>query len=166
MNQIVEGLSQVEVIADDFLICEEGDTVEEAMANHDQNLKAFLSRARERGLKLNPTKIKLRRFSVPFIGHILTDKGVEADPEKTAAIIKMPTPKNVKSLQEFLGMVQYLSKFLPSLSNVAEPLRQLVCKYVHWCWLSAHDEAISKLKQMICEAAVLKYFDLSKEITL
>ena len=105
MNQIVEGLSQVEVIADDFLICGVGDTVEEATANHDQNLKVFLSRARERGLKLNPTKIKLRCSSVPFIGHILTDKGVAADPEKTAAIIKIPTPKNVKSLQEFLGMV-------------------------------------------------------------
>ena len=74
MNQIIEGLSHVEVIADDFLICGVGDTAEEAMANHDQNLKAFLDRARERGLKLNPTKIKLRCSSVPFIGHVLTER--------------------------------------------------------------------------------------------
>lgn len=69
MNQIVEGLKYVEVIADDFLICGVGDTTKDAMADHDRNLKAFLDRARERGLKLNPTKIKLRCSSVPFIGH-------------------------------------------------------------------------------------------------
>ena len=60
----------MEVIADDFLICGIGDTIEEAVANHDHNFKAFLSKAHERGLKLNPTKIKLRHTSVPFIGHL------------------------------------------------------------------------------------------------
>ena len=79
MTQIVEGLNQVEVIADNFLIHGVGDTTEEAMTNHDLVLQTFLSRARERRLKLNPTKIELRHFSVPFIGHILTDKGIAAD---------------------------------------------------------------------------------------
>ena len=37
---------------------------------------------------------------------------------------------------------------------------------MHWCWLPTHDEAILKLKQMICAASVLKYFDPGKEITL
>ena len=50
MNQVIEGLEHVEVIADDFLIC---GNWRKAMVNHDHNFKAFLSRARERGLKLN-----------------------------------------------------------------------------------------------------------------
>lgn len=78
----------------------------------------------------------------------------------------MPTPTSVKSLQEFLGMVQYLAKFLPQLSNVTEPLRKLECKNTQWCWLPAHDEAIAKIKQMICEAPVLKYFDPAQPISL
>ena len=106
VNQIVEGLAGVEVIAYDFLVCGFGDTYDEALANHDVNLQSFLNRARERGLKL-----KLRCSSVTFIGHVLTDKGLMPDPEKTKAIVNMPTPINVKSLQEFLGMAQYLSKF-------------------------------------------------------
>ena len=163
MNQ---GLAGVEVIADDFLICGFGNTTEEAVANHDVNLQNFLIRARERGLKLNPDKVKLRHSSVPFIGHVLTDKGLAPDPSKTAVIAKMPTPTNVKALQEFLGMVQYLAKFLPQLSKVTEPLRKLECKKAQWCWLPAHDEAIAKLKQMICEAPVLKYFDPSKQVSL
>ena len=81
------------------------------------------------------------------------------------AIANMPTPTNVKSLQEFLGMVQYLAKFLPQLSKVTEPLRKLECKKAQWCWLPVHDKAVSKLKQMICEAPVLKYFDPTTEVT-
>ena len=156
----------MEVIADDFLIYRVGDTTEEAMTIHDLILQTFLSRACEQRLKLNPTKIKLRHSSVLFIGHILTDKGIAADPEKTAAISKMPTLTNVKALQVFLGMVQYLAKFVPSLSTVTELLRQLECKNTHWCWLPAHDQAISKLKQMLCEAPVLRYFTPNKLITL
>ena len=117
MNQIVVGLQSVEVIADNFLVCGIGNTIEEALANYDLNLRAFLNRAREKGLKLNPTKVKLRCSSVPFIRHLFTDKGLAPDPEKTAAIVNMPVPTNVKALQEFLGMVQYLSKFLPSSSQ-------------------------------------------------
>ena len=59
MNQIVEGLQSVEVIADDLLVCGIGNTTEEALANHDLNLRTFLNRAKE-DLKLNPTKVKLR----------------------------------------------------------------------------------------------------------
>ena len=86
--------------------------------------------------------------------------------QQTAAIAKMPTPTNVRALQVFLGMVQYLAKFVPSLSTVTELLKQLECKNTHWCWLPAHDQAISKLKQMLCEAPVLRYFNPSKLITL
>ena len=48
MNEVVEGLSDVEVIADDFLICGFGTSKAEATANHDVNLRSFLDRARER----------------------------------------------------------------------------------------------------------------------
>ena len=113
MNELVEGQSGVEVIADDFLICGFGANKEEATVNHDVNLRRFLQRAAERGLKLNLEKVKLRLSSVPFIGHRLTDKGLAPDPDKVSAIINMPRPTNIKSLQQLLGMVQYLSKFLP-----------------------------------------------------
>ena len=78
----------------------------------------------------------------------------------------MLTPTNIRALQVFLGMVQYFAKFVPSLSTVTELLRQLEYKNTQWCWLPAHDQAISKLKQMLCEAPVLRYFDPNKPITL
>ena len=163
MNEVVEG---VEVIADDFLICGFGATKEEATASHDENLCLFLERARERGLKLNPDKVKLRHDSMPFIGHLLTNKVLAPDPNKTSAVINMPTPTNVKSLQQLLGMVQHLSKFLPKLSIITEPLRQLGHKDTDWMWTEAHDNAVSTVKNLICTAPVLCYFDPATEITL
>eukprot|EP00118_Oscarella_pearsei_P024300 m.303618 g.303618 ORF g.303618 m.303618 type:complete len:89 (+) comp40836_c0_seq2:1951-2217(+) len=56
MHEIIEGLQGIEVIADDFLIIGSGPTQEAAVQNHDKNLAAFLERARQRGLKLNPEK--------------------------------------------------------------------------------------------------------------
>ena len=65
--------------------------------------------------RLNPDKIQLRRQQVPFIGHLLTDKGLVADPEKVRAVVEMETPTDAKALMRFLGIVNYLAKFTPHL---------------------------------------------------
>ena len=78
----------------------------------------------------------------------------------------MPTPTNPKSLQQLLGMAQYLSKFLPQLSAVSEPLRQLSCKDTEWSWSEVHDKAVTQLKNLICKAPILRYFDPAMEVTL
>ena len=122
--------------------------------------------ATEWGLKLNFEKVKFWLSSVPFIGHRLTDKGLAPDPNKVSVIINMPTPTNVKSLQQLLGMVQYLSKFLPQLSTVTEPLQQLEHKDADWKWSTVHDNVVSKVKDLICKAPVLCYFDPAIELTL
>ena len=99
MNEVVEGLSGVEVIADDFLICGFGASKEEATANHNSNLHSFLDRARERGLKLNPEKVKPRLSSVPFIDHLLTDNGLAPDPRYwlLLACLNPPTSNHYNS---------------------------------------------------------------------
>ena len=72
MNELVEGLKGVEVIADDFLICGFGASNDSTLS-HDDNLCCFLERDRKRGLKLNPDKVRLWLDSVPFIGHLMRD---------------------------------------------------------------------------------------------
>ena len=103
---------------------------------------------------------------MPFIGHLLTSEELAPDPNKTSVVTNMPTPKNAKSLQQLLGMVQYLSKFLPQLSTVTEPLRQLGRKDSVWVWTEAQDKAVMKIKSLISTAPVLHYFDPATEITL
>ena len=93
----------------DFLIIGRGDNYSDAMMDHDHNLHCFLERVREKGLQLNPDKIKLRKTSVNFIGHHLTQEGLVVDPNKVEAILSMPTPHDVPSLKRILGMFTHLA---------------------------------------------------------
>ena len=106
LHKLIEGLQGVEVIADDFMTVGCGKSQEEAVHNHDENLTAFLQRCADRGIKLNPEKVKLRLRDVPFIGHITSDKGLAVDPTKVRAIVEMPPPRDVAGVRCLLGMVQ------------------------------------------------------------
>ena len=128
MHELVEGLKGVEVIADDFVTVGYGGTMEEAVTDHDHNLVCFLKRCAARGVKLNTEKLRLRMHEVPFIGHVATDRGLCVDPAKVRAITEMPKPTDVAAIQRLLGMSQYLSKFLPHLSDITKPLRDLTQK--------------------------------------
>ena len=114
MNNTFENLKRTAIIADDMLVFGEGDDIESATKDHDENLKNALQRARERNLKLNKEKVKLRMTEVPYIGHLLTSEGIKPDPKKVETVQKMPQPTDVPSMKRFLGMVNYLSKFLPT----------------------------------------------------
>ena len=166
MQEHVEGLHGVEVIADDFVVVGFGNTPEEWNADHDRNVRAFLERCREKNLRLKKEKAQLRKTEVAFIGHILTPDGLKPDPKKVEAINDMPHPTDVQSLRRFLGMINYLAKFLPGLSDETEVLRKLTEKDAEWCWLKAHEEAVVRIQRMISTAPVLAYYDVTKPVTI
>lgn len=117
LNQALEGLQGVHIITDNVLITGEGETLDIAKKDHDQKLRSFIDRCRERNIKLNADKFRLRQSKVPYIGHLLTSEGLKVDPEKVRAINEMPRPADVKGVQRLLGMVNYLSKFCKHLSD-------------------------------------------------
>ena len=120
--EITDGLEGVFAIADDCLIVDQGETIEEATANHDQVLTKFLERCQDTNFKLNKNKLRFRLESVKYHGHVLTSEGIHPDDEKVEAITQMPRPKDKAETRRFLGMVTYLSKFIPQLSDVTQPL--------------------------------------------
>ena len=166
MHEVIEGLAGVEVIADDFVVVGCGDTTQGAIEDHDKNLTALLQRCEERGLKLNPDKIKLRMQKVPFIGHVATDKGLCVDPHKVQAITEMPPPTDVAAVQRLLGLAQYLSKFLPHLSDMTKPLRDLTLQDTAWVWDHPQQEALEALKKAASSTPVLRYYNLKEKVTL
>ena len=123
-------------------------------------------RCAERGIRLNNSKVNLRKTEVPFIGHVATDKGLCVDPTKVQAISEMPQPTDVAGVQRLLGMVQYLAKFLPHLSDMTKPLRDLTQRDVEWVWDQPQKEAFQKLKKALANTPVLRYYNLSDEATL
>ena len=72
------------------------------------------------------------------MGHLISDSGISIDNDKVKAIQSMPSPKNVKELRKFLGMINYLAKFIKNLSDEAMILRELDHKEVEWEWIEHH----------------------------
>ena len=156
MHDIFKDIEGTEVIVDDLLIWAENEE------QHDIVLKKVLQRARERNLKFNMEKSQIKCNSINYIGHTLSKDGLKPDPTKVEAIVKMATPRSKEELQRFLGMVTYLGKFIPSLSQTAAPLRALVGKDVEWQWSREQATSFTALKNLVSTAPVLKYFDQSK----
>ena len=77
------------------------------------------------------------------------------DPAKVQAIKEMPTPKDVAGVQRLLGLTQCLSKFLPHLSDITKPLRELTQNETAWVWDHEQQNALEKLKQAVMSTPVL-----------
>ena len=100
------------------------------------------------------------------MGHVLSADGVEPDPLKVEAINAMPPPGDREELQRFLGVVKYLSKFIPNMSQKSAPLRQLLQKGVEWSWGQAENKAFESLKTAISSTPVLKLFNPKEPVSL
>ena len=119
LDRVLRLLEGVHGIADDIF------THGETEVQHDGRLLTVLETERINNLSLNPDKIQFKSTDCKFFGHRLTPEGLKPDPEKVKAIVKMPPPQSIQSLQSFNGMVNYLKTFSPVLTDLAEPLRRL-----------------------------------------
>ena len=129
-----DDLDGIICIAVDILVYGIGDSEVDAIEDHDKKLNKLLERCSKHGIRLNRDKVEHCKPEITFLGHKITCNGLKADPSKIEAIIKMKAPSNVTEVQRFGGMINYLSKFLPRLSDVMEPIRQLARKDVFWYW--------------------------------
>ena len=159
MEQLFAGLPCA-IIVDDLLVW--GSTVED----HDKNLHKVLQRCCEINLKLNMKKCRFRVDHVSYVGHEFTSNGLLPDSSKVEAIKKMPAPTDAAGVQRFLGAVNYLHKFVENMSEKTTPLRQLLHKDSAWSWEKQHQDAFDSLKEDLCKAPTLKYFDPSKQVKL
>ena len=75
----------------------------------------------------------------------------------------MPAPTDLDGLRRFFGMLNYVSKFMPKLSDIAEPLRPLLSKEIVWDWTAEHNKCFEKLKSVLCQAPILAYYDEKKK---
>lgn len=116
-------LKEVLVFLDDLII------FSNSLEEHERRLLRVLNRLKEYGLKLSSEKCKFFQTSVRYLGHIVSDKGVETDPEKIASIKSWPVPKNLKQLRSFLGFAGYYRRFIKDYAIIAKPLNDLTRGY-------------------------------------
>ena len=166
LHEQLRDLEGVEVLREDMLVVGYGDTQDEANKNHNENLLRLLKTAREINLKFNKKKLNLRRSEVKFMGHVLTSDGLKPDADKVKAEAQMPRPTTKQEILSLLGFVNYLAKFLPRLSEVAQPLRELTTKNARFVWSSQHDKSFTEVKKLVSAHPVLKYYDMDAEVTI
>jgi len=114
---------------------------------HDHRLHRVLGRLQEEGLTLCNDKCQFAVDKVMFLGHILSARGIEADPGKIKAITEMPTPKDAADVKRFVGMVNYVGKFSPRIAELTQPLRDLLKTDTDWVWGSAQQRAFDELRK-------------------
>ncbi|XP_063959342.1 uncharacterized protein K02A2.6-like [Lytechinus pictus] len=156
MDIILEKCPGTIGIADDIVVF--GQDQQE----HDKNLVNLMKVSREFGLVFNPDKCECSIPSVKFFGCYYDAAGVHPDPDKVESIKRIPPPDNVKDLQKFLGMVQYLSPFVAHMADHTDALCGLLRKDSEWQWNATHQQAFEALKDRISESTTLTYFDSRK----
>ena len=111
------------VSIDDLIIF--SDTLEQ----HESRIIQVLNQLKEYGLKLSSEKCKFFQTSVKYLGHIVSQHGVETDPQKIEALKTWPVPKNLKELRSFLGFSGYYRRFVRDYSKITKPLNDLTAGY-------------------------------------
>ena len=151
ISQILEGIDGVLNSQDDIILW--GSDKAELMARTTKVLEPV----QLAGLKLNKDKCKFEVTATTFLGHKISGEGVEADPLKIQAILNVPEPTSKNEIQPFLGMITYLGKFIPNLSDLTAPLRSLLEKDVIYSFDKGQKEAFTTLTTVITSSPVLKF---------
>ena len=135
-------------------------------AEHDERLCEVLETTRKANLKLNRGKCELGVKKLVFIGDVLTERGVQPDKRTVSAIVNMPRASSKVELQRFLGMVNYLGKFVYNLSTKTEKLRILLDKTVEWQWGPEQEWAWQDLKTLLSTQPLQTFYDPLKTVKI
>ena len=106
-------------------------------------------------MRLNPKKSTFGITSGKLLGHIVSDHGIEVDPEKIKAILDMPAPRNEKEIRGFLGRLQYISRFIARLTDICEPIFRLLRKNQPTVWNNDCQHAFEKIEECLLSPTVL-----------
>ena len=139
---------------------------------HLERLEAVFSRLQLHNLKLKASKCDFLRSRVAYLGHIVSEEGIQTDPEKTAAIENWPVPKSIKDVRSFLGFTGYYRRFIKDYASIARPLNDLLVGHgtsakakkskatkSAFIWTDRQQQAFITLKAKLCNPPVLAYAD-------
>ena len=136
--------------SDDLIVW--GDTIDEMR----ERWHLILTRLREHRMYLSGEKTEFAADEVGFLGHRISTRGIEVDPRKSKRIEMWPTPRRIRDIRSFMGLVQYLRRFIPGLEGPASVLSRLIRKHSLWAWDDTiHGEAFRKIKFLVAKTPII-----------
>ena len=137
-----------------------------SLQEHIQHLEQVLSALSMANFRLNSNKCEFIRTRIRFLGHVISQNGIEPCPEKTRAIVGIQTPTNVKAAVSFVKMADYYRNYIPNFSTIAEPLYKLTRKDARFSWTDEQQLAFDSIKNLLTMAPVLKLPDLQRQFVV
>ena len=156
INYIFRDLDFVIIYLDDILILSK--TEEE----HIKHLRLVFKRLSEYNLKLRIDKCKFFAKELKYLGFILNACGIKPDPKYIEKVIELKIPTDKKSLQRVLGMINWLHRYIPRLSDYIWPLTKLTRKSQKFDWNDECNLALNKIKELVRNTQILRHPDLSQ----
>ena len=139
--------ASMEVYIDDMLV---KSTTAELHITH---LSKAFQILRGYNMKLNPAKCAFGVSAGKFLGFIVNNRGIEANPDKIKAVFDMPPPSNIKEVQRLTGRIVALSIFVSKASDKRQPFFQVLKKAFRW---DTHcEEAFATLKTYLSSPPIL-----------
>ena len=160
LDDSIGNIPNVKCISDDILIYTSN------KAEHMQTLKTLFDKIKKLGLKLNKNKCVFLKSSLSFFGVIISENGVQPDPNKIESIKTAQHPNNIQELRSFLGLITYVSKFIKNFSEKTAPLRKLLRKDCNFSWNKEQDDAFELLKGELCSDTILTFYNPNDDLEL
>ncbi|GFS69044.1 retrovirus-related Pol polyprotein from transposon opus [Nephila pilipes] len=160
-NQKLFGdIEGIEIYFDDIIVagCNED--------SHDAIMSKVLERARSLNIKFNSDKLQYGESEVKYVGQIISKSGIKPDPDHIKAIVAMPTPKSKIEVRRLLGMVNFLSKFIPNVFKFTAPLREIIDEKVEFNWRKEQELSFVNIKELLAKTPILKVFSAGDEIII
>jgi hypothetical protein len=123
---------------------------------HLQHLDALFKTMYENDIYVNMKKCYFMQKKVPYLGHYISENGIEMDPKKIEAVKNWPDITTVKQLRGFLGLIGYYRCFIQGFAQVALALTRLLKNDVEFVWGPEQKEARSKLIELITTGPILQ----------
>ena len=131
----------IQVFIDNFCI-------HSSCALHLAKVEEGLARLQSLGGQLNVDKCHIPKRKVTLLGHVVSKRGIEADPQKVQSLVSLPAPTNTKQLVSFIQKVRYLSRFIDLLSQLILPLQQLTNQNT-FSWDEASEQCFKEVKEVL-----------------
>ena len=132
-------------------------------ANHFGHLRQVFIKCREFGVSLNPRKCVFATNRGKLLRHIVLGDGPKIDPKSVKEILSLPHPHHKKGLQSFLARINFVRRFIPSLSTMVKPLTTMINKNMSFSSKKEGKATFEEIKEAISLAPTLINPNFDKE---
>ena len=153
MQKVLGDLPFVTLFIDD--ICVFSNSEQE----HAEHLAIVLERLERHDLRANARKCHFFQPEISHLGHTISHDSVRPDPAAVAAVTEMPSPTNAQELRRFLGLANWLRKYIKNFASISAPLHALTGKRVKWEWTPSCQLAFQSLKLAVTTSPALLVAD-------